>query len=154
MTLLGAQSSKEEPAEDRLVDCTQIRYSQASCARRFRRGPYAGRLLANVVDDLLAERLNPGRDDWLTLDVIEKEGKLISIDNRRLWCLKEFYLRGNSPAVYAKIRVKCGKIRVCVCMRVRVKPTDKMLFALRMRHLVGACVTATVVATLKLYSMR
>ncbi len=54
----------------------------------------------------MAGRLHPERDDWLTLDVIEKEGKLISIDNRRLWCLKEFHCRGRSSAVYAKIRVK------------------------------------------------
>ena len=61
MTLHGTQTSKEEPAEERLVDCTRICYSQASCARRFRRGPYAGHLLADVVHDLGAGELSSGK---------------------------------------------------------------------------------------------
>ena len=106
MTGKGAQLIvKSEPAEERLVECNRIRYSQDSCARRFRHGPYAGLLIVDAVRDLTAKRLHPERDDWLTLDVVSKENKLISMDNRRLWCLHEFQRRSGSLTVYAKIRV-------------------------------------------------
>jgi hypothetical protein len=52
------------------------------------------------------EILHPERDTWFTLDVIEKEGRLISIDNRRLWCLHEFQRRSRPQIVYGKVRVK------------------------------------------------
>ena len=47
----------------------------------------------DVVDDLLAGKLHPERDDWLTLNVIDKGGRLITVDNRRLWYLQEFHRR-------------------------------------------------------------
>jgi len=107
MTLKGAKSTfKEEPGEERLVECTRIRYTQDSCSRRFRHGPHAGRLLTDVVEDLVAERLHPERSSWLTLDVVERKRSLVSVDNRRLWCLHEFQRRIPSRTVYAKIRVK------------------------------------------------
>ena len=84
-TITPMSSIDSTHRQKRILNCT--------CGRRFRHGPYAGRLLEDAVEGLITQKLHPERDAWLTLDVIEKEGRLISIDNRRLWCLHEFHLK-------------------------------------------------------------
>ena len=77
-----------------------------SCAGRFRHCPYAGRLLEDAVKDLIEQKTDAARDTWWTLDVIERGGHLIFVDNGRLWCLHEFQRRVPSHTVFAKLRLK------------------------------------------------
>ena len=100
------QSVKQELGEEMVVQCREIRYSQASCSSKFRHGPYQGCLLEVVVDDLIRGTVKPLEDDWFVLDVVKRDGKLISVDNRRLFCLHEFQRRYPSKVVWARIRVK------------------------------------------------
>eukprot|EP00401_Gymnodinium_catenatum_P053773 CAMPEP_0117572732 /NCGR_PEP_ID=MMETSP0784-20121206/60518_1 /TAXON_ID=39447 /ORGANISM="" /LENGTH=376 /DNA_ID=CAMNT_0005371131 /DNA_START=70 /DNA_END=1197 /DNA_ORIENTATION=- len=53
------------------VPVSKIYYTQKSCGRRFRGGPYAGRYLEDAIRDLKAGHIDPIQDDWLILDVVK-----------------------------------------------------------------------------------
>ena len=81
-----------------------LRYTQSSCSCFFR----DGHTVQHTIADLIDGRADPLRDEWLVLDVVTMHGELYSIDNRRLYCLKELQrLAGNSCSVLARIRYHC-----------------------------------------------
>lgn len=107
-----AAQVKEELPEEKSLEVNKLFFSQKECSPIFKGGPYAGRPLEDCIKDLKARRIDPERDEWMTLDVmkdVENTGKLISVDNRRLFCLKEYqtYLHQNEPGkiVYVKVRL-------------------------------------------------
>ena len=48
--------------------------------------------------------IDPMRDEWLVLDVVKKDGRMRSVDNRRLFCLKA--LQQNDPSHDVKVRIR------------------------------------------------
>eukprot|EP00929_Paragymnodinium_shiwhaense_P000536 TRINITY_DN100781_c0_g1_i1.p1 TRINITY_DN100781_c0_g1~~TRINITY_DN100781_c0_g1_i1.p1 ORF type:complete len:573 (-),score=58.29 TRINITY_DN100781_c0_g1_i1:265-1983(-) len=80
----------------RHVPVSSLRFTQASISERFRSGRYSGEHsglpISTLVGDLHTGRVQIG-DDFLVLDVVEYEGRLRSLRNRRLWCLKEYALQ-------------------------------------------------------------
>ena len=93
-----------QPGNVRYVECSRVRYSEFSCGSRFRNGPYAKQSLWNVVNHLENGILHPSKDTWLTLHVVEKNNKFISMDNQRLWCFHEWQQR-TSSIVYVRVRI-------------------------------------------------
>ena len=93
-----------------LVHVDQLRYTQAECSRRFRGGPYEGLELRMCIRDLIDGRERPD-SDWLTLEVVRKNGRLYSLNNRRLYCLKRLQqhneLKGSKEPVRAWVQVVC-----------------------------------------------
>ena len=79
---------KTEPPEEMAIPVGQTLYSQWTCAGTFGGGPYAGRPLHEATADLIRGALDPLQHDWLVLDVVKRGSRLVSVDNRRLYCLK------------------------------------------------------------------
>ena len=98
---------KEEPAEEVIVPCDRLLYTQKSCAKRFRGGPFGGKLLEEVIEAWVrgVAAIDPLKDEWLIFDVVRREDKLYSVDNRRLHMLKE-YQRRVPCKVWVRIRWK------------------------------------------------
>ena len=64
-----------------------VLYSQTSMSDRFSDGS----LLSTLVRDLLSGNADLFRDERLCLTVADWPGRgLVSIDNRRLWCIKQY----------------------------------------------------------------
>ena len=55
-----------------MVQVDSLRFTQASCAARFRGGPYAGRTLEDAVKDLISGRLKHHQESWFMLDAVKK----------------------------------------------------------------------------------
>ena len=102
---------KPEPPEEGFLKVRDLRYTQGSCSETFNGGPYRGCKLEECIAGLIAGKDDPTRAPWLTLDVVKttQDGKLWSIDNRRLKCLKEYqkYLdqSGTDKTVLVKARI-------------------------------------------------
>lgn len=93
---------KVEPPELVTVCCDDLFYTQKGCSDRFR----GGRYLEDTIQALLNGSVDPQRDEWLVLEVVKKDGRLLSNDNRRLYCLKEYQRRRLEPGkVMVRIRV-------------------------------------------------
>lgn len=114
MANIGQKASmavKPEPPEEGFLKVKDLLYTQRSCREIFKGGPYRGRKLEECTAGLIAGKLDPTRTQWLTLDVVKdtQDGKLWSIDNRRLKCLKEYqkYLdqSGTDKTVMVKARI-------------------------------------------------
>ena len=107
MSLPGSHAPLGEPmdAPHENVECTVLRYSQTSCGGKFRGGPYAGQPLQVVIDGLMSGEVLPLEHEWMTLDVVQKDGRLISVDNRRLYCLHEHQRQIPETSVLARIRI-------------------------------------------------
>ena len=110
MALLGETMAyrdvKQEPVEEITGPVQQLLYSQWTCSSRFRGGPYAGRLLHEAIADLTSGNLDPLQDDWLVLDVVRRNARLFSVDNRRLFCLRSWQQQEPERKVLARIRVR------------------------------------------------
>ncbi len=92
--------SREFPVPLKRVN--HVRYTQSSCSCVFR----DGRSLEQSVADLVDGRVDALRDEWLTLDVVLLNGKLYSVNNRRLYCLKQFQiLVRHSCTVLVRVRL-------------------------------------------------
>eukprot|EP00438_Fugacium_kawagutii_P010921 Skav211532 [mRNA] locus=scaffold352:395678:402022:- [translate_table: standard] len=70
--------------ERRVVPVDDLRYSQWSISSSFSDGKSFQRL----IDQLNAGELNPLNEAFLCLDAFILDGKIHSVDNRRLYCLK------------------------------------------------------------------
>jgi len=68
-----------------IIPCHAVRYTQQECSARFS----CGRSLAATIDDIAAGRHNPLTSDFLSLNVVYLGDVPYSIDNRRLYCLKQ-----------------------------------------------------------------
>lgn len=114
MAMIGQKASmavKPEPPEEGFLKVKDLLFTQDSCSEIFKRGPYRDRKLEECTAGLIAGKDDPTRDKWLTLDVVKdtQDGKLWSIDNRRLKCLKDYqeYLdqSGTHKTVMVKARI-------------------------------------------------
>lgn len=71
-----------------LVPVDDVYFSQDSISGVFSGGDHAGRSLNSLVEDLLSGAVSKC-DEHMILDVVYYSGCLRSLNNRRLWCLKE-----------------------------------------------------------------
>ena len=92
MTLRGEvatlQAVKDEPVEQGEVITVQVdklRFTQSGCSERF----FDGRPLEATIGAILGGAVDPLSAEWLVLRVVKRNGMLLSMDNRRLYCLKE-----------------------------------------------------------------
>ena len=92
MTLRGEvatlQAVKDEPVEQGGVITVQVdklRFTQSGCSERF----FGGRPLEATIGAILGGAVDPLSAEWLVLRVVKRNGMLLSMDNRRLYCLKE-----------------------------------------------------------------
>ena len=97
---------KLEIFEEMIVPVKNIAYTQRWCSNYFRGGPYAGEQLQVVIDYLISGAIDPLNDSWLTLDIVKRNGKLQSVDNRRLYCLKAWQAQEASKDIQARIRLR------------------------------------------------
>lgn len=97
---------KLEIFEEMIVPVKNIAYTQRWCSNYFRGGPYAGEQLQVVIDYLISGAIDPLNDSWLTLDIVKRNGKLQSVDNRRLYCLKAWQAQDASKDIQARIRLR------------------------------------------------
>ncbi|CAE7202123.1 unnamed protein product, partial [Symbiodinium pilosum] len=87
-------SSRSGPSEQRgrkrkyegFFPVDDVNFSQNSIGERFS----CGRRMQDTVEDLMDDQVNPERDQFLRLTAMSVGGRLISRNNRRLWCLKEY----------------------------------------------------------------
>jgi hypothetical protein len=97
---------KEEPlekGEEVIVPCTKLRFTQRACSGRFR----CGRLLGETIEALVSGAIDPLdlRHHWLVLQVVRRGEKMLSVDNRRLYCLHKFQRHVHPREVLVRIRV-------------------------------------------------
>ena len=88
------------------VPVSTVHYTQDSISCTFRHGPHHGRSLSSLVDDLQSEKI-PVEHGNLVLDVVEWEGRRRCLNNRRLWCLKE-YARRLDLDIDIQVRLSAG----------------------------------------------
>jgi len=63
-----------------------------------------GRKLGELIDDLMSGVVSPLRDDFMVLECVWANKKWRSLNNRRLFCLKEFQ-KLSGKKVMCKIKV-------------------------------------------------
>eukprot|EP00930_Biecheleria_cincta_P043214 TRINITY_DN29699_c0_g1_i1.p1 TRINITY_DN29699_c0_g1~~TRINITY_DN29699_c0_g1_i1.p1 ORF type:complete len:468 (-),score=74.56 TRINITY_DN29699_c0_g1_i1:33-1436(-) len=95
-------------AVERVVDVSEVRFSQRSMKRRFSDGRHLEELIRAL--QLNDPRCNPMTAEFLKLTVVEKSDEkgqraLYSKDNRRLWCLKEYQRRSSGKPVPIRVRI-------------------------------------------------
>lgn len=91
-------------AQPRRVAVSEVFYSQDSVASTFgRKTAHAGQPLESLVEDLVGGKISAD-DPALVLDVIDCGGRLISLSNRRLHCLKTFAER-TGRALHVRVNV-------------------------------------------------
>eukprot|EP00438_Fugacium_kawagutii_P004197 Skav215929 [mRNA] locus=scaffold226:310853:312255:+ [translate_table: standard] len=103
-----ATQVKPEPPEEKSLRVKDIYYTQDKCSAKFQGGPYM--TLQDCLDALIAKQIDPENEAWMTLRVIKdvRRHKLVSVDNRRLWCLKKYqqYLDQHEPGKIVWVKVK------------------------------------------------
>jgi len=71
------------------VPLDELRYTQCTVKSVFSHGSHAGLPLQTTVDELVSLALSP-QSEPMVLNVVLHKGKLFTLNNRRLWCLKQF----------------------------------------------------------------
>ncbi|CAK0904897.1 unnamed protein product [Prorocentrum cordatum] len=79
------------------VDVSLLRFTHDTISRVFAHGSQRGREVTTLVDDLVAGRVCANGDERLRLQTVTFNGHLYSLNNRRLWALKEFARRRGGP---------------------------------------------------------
>merc|ERR1712187_394510 len=74
-----------EQGEVIMVPCTKLRFTQRTCGSFFR----DGRRVLDTIQEIVSGGLCPEEHRSFELRVIRRNGLLLSLDNRRLFCLKE-----------------------------------------------------------------
>ena len=87
------------------VPVHNVKFSHRSIKRRFD----DGRPLAYLVEQLCRDEVHPLRDSFLRLRVWHFRGKLISRDNRRLYCLKKYQQKRSGNVMVMIDIVKLGQ---------------------------------------------
>ena len=95
----------ERATTRRTVHVHDVKFSHRSIKRRFD----DGRSFANLVEQLRRDEVHPLRDSFLRLRVWYFRGKLISRDNRRLYCLKKYQQERSENVMVMIDIVKLGK---------------------------------------------
>ena len=105
---------KQEKPEVAIVPCAQLLFTQAKCSAQFKGGPYKNKHLNYFIHDLISKHPKEScelilKEKWLVLDIMKYNGRLWSIDNRRLHCLQEYqkYLQnsGRNETVQVRVRI-------------------------------------------------
>lgn len=82
----------------------EVFFTQDSISSKFS----DGRVFTALIDGLRQGIIDTLRDSFLTLDAVQVSGRLYSLANRRLYCLKEYQKTVNS-VVRVRLRVTCNK---------------------------------------------
>ena len=98
---------REGPSSRRIVPVDEIRFIQDTIGETFK----DGRFLKDLIAALIHGEVHPLKDEFLCLDVVLYRGRLRSMNNRRLYCLKEFQrlrlgTRGNNAKFKGTGRVE------------------------------------------------
>ncbi|CAE7498517.1 unnamed protein product [Symbiodinium natans] len=112
-------------AAERVVDASDIRFSQRSMKRRFQ----DGRSLEELILGLMRGTYNSMTDEFLKLTVVEKSDSkgnpaLYSKDNRRLYCLQEYQRRIGRADVPVRVRILAWQDVVDACKFQRNYDTE------------------------------
>lgn len=112
---------REGPSSRRIVPVDEIRFTHDTISETFK----DGRFLEELIADLIHGEVHPLKDEFLCLEVVLYRGRLHSMNNRRLHCLKEFQrLRLESKGNNAKFK-GTGRVE----MQVNVTRFDPMVEA-------------------------
>jgi len=102
--VLSATGEDAEPQPLRVYERTafvhDLRYTRARIAARFG----DGRHLNDLISELCSSRIVASSEAFLVLNVVRYRGRLFCLDNRRLWCLRQFQLQA-SHDVRVRVRV-------------------------------------------------
>lgn len=82
------------------VPVEELRYTHCTVNSVFSRGSHAGMSLQSTVDQLASSTLN-AQSESMVLNVVLHKGMLFSLNNRRLWCLKEH--ASGRPRLYVRV---------------------------------------------------
>lgn len=87
----------------RVVAVDELLYTQNGCSGKFS----DGHTFDELIRQLLHGEVDPLYEKRLLLDVVQWGGKLWSVDNRRLYCLRKYQeIVGRSWVVHCRVRVK------------------------------------------------
>ncbi|CAE8697653.1 unnamed protein product [Polarella glacialis] len=92
--------------EDCILPVRAVHFTHAAISATFRHGAAAGSDLESLVEDLRLGRVNPLVDKDLVLEAVRYNGKVHSLNNRRLWALQQHQLLALTGDVEVQIRVK------------------------------------------------
>lgn len=95
------ESQSRSWSNERVVKVSDLFFSQTSIRHNFKNG----KTLKELVDELLNGKVHPLYDKFLRLEVVCFDGKLHSLNNRRLKCLK-IYQEKVDHVVLAKVAVR------------------------------------------------
>eukprot|EP00435_Cladocopium_sp_Y103_P067683 s868_g30.t1 len=98
---VNASESAGEHGSTKVLPVDELLYSQDSISPHFS----DKRPLKELIDQLNAWELDPMKAGFLCLDVMEINGKVYSVDNRRLYCLKQHQASAQPWQVFAKVKV-------------------------------------------------
>lgn len=89
---------------NKLVPVLDVRFTQDSIQSKFT----DGHTFEELIDGLVAGTFVVTREAWLSLEAVEVNGFVWALDNRRLYCLKEFQKKCTST-VMVRLRVTRNK---------------------------------------------
>ena len=87
--------------EERLVACRSIRYTQNSCSDVFA----CGTPLHETIYGIITNKIDTRTADYLVLDVVCMNGNMYSVDNRRLFCMREAEDLLFGQSIFTRVRV-------------------------------------------------
>eukprot|EP00435_Cladocopium_sp_Y103_P053980 s593_g17.t1 len=103
---------KHLPFQQQQMKVSEVFFTHGEVSAQFRNGD----TLTQLVSDLRRSRVLPSKDDRLRLEVFELKQRVRSVNNRRLWVLKEF-----------QREVKDSDVEVAVNLHPLCKGTAKFL---------------------------
>mmetsp|Transcript_133176 Transcript_133176/g.249045 ORF Transcript_133176/g.249045 Transcript_133176/m.249045 type:complete len:694 (-) Transcript_133176:194-2275(-) len=94
------QSWQRDGAGMLTVPVDDLFFTHDSIARRFR----DGRPLQRLIDELCSGHVDPLQADFLILETCSVNGKLMCINNRRLFCVREFQKR-SARMIFLRVKI-------------------------------------------------
>ena len=91
--------------QELVLSVEEVGFTHDSISTAFRQGSAAGKAVECLVEDLRWGRVDPLRDQDLLIEAVCHKGRFLSLNNRRLWALKQHKILHAASEVRVRVRV-------------------------------------------------
>lgn len=91
--------------QELVLSVEEVGFTHDSISTAFRQGSAAGKDIECLVEDLRWGRVDPLQDQDLLIEAVCHKGRFLSLNNRRLWALKQHKLLHAASEVRVRVRV-------------------------------------------------
>ncbi|CAE7792617.1 unnamed protein product [Symbiodinium sp. CCMP2456] len=91
--------------QELVLSVEEVGFTHDSISTAFRQGSAAGKDVECLVEDLRWGRVDPLQDQDLLIEAVCHKGRVLSLNNRRLWALKQHKILHAASEVRVRVRV-------------------------------------------------